>query len=101
MAFLCLLTLHLHFPDTGDLKGKRKQLQSLKAHLRRRFGASVAETDHHDLWQRSTLAVALVGRERHTVEETADAIRRFTESRVGDGVRCDRTILSAEDLPGG
>ena len=54
-------TLDLHFPDTGDLKGKRKQLKSLKEQLRRRFGAAVAETDHHDLWQRSTLSVALVG----------------------------------------
>ena len=43
----------------------------------------MAETDHHDLWQRSTLSVALVGRERGTVDEGADAVRRFTESRLG------------------
>jgi len=101
MAFLCLLTLHLHFPDTGDLKGKRKQLKSLKDQLHRRFGAAVAETDHHDKWQRSTLSVALVGRERHVVEEGADAVRRFTEFKVGDGVRCERTILSTDDVTGG
>jgi len=42
-----------------------------------------------------------VGRERHTVEEGADAVRRFTEFKVGDGVRCERAILSTEDLTGG
>ena len=101
MAFLCLLTLHLHFPDTGDLKGKRKQLKSLKAQLRGRFGVAVAETDHHDKWQRSTLSVAMVGRERHTVEEGADAVLRFTEFKVGDGVRYERATLSTADVTGG
>lgn len=101
MAFLCLLTLHLYFPDTGDLKGKRKQLKSLKDQLRGRFGVSVAETDHHDKWQRSTLSVAMVARERQTVEESADAVRRFTEFKVGDDVRCERAILSTADLMGG
>ena len=52
MSFVCLLEIHLHFPENGSLKGKRKELQSLKAQLQRRFGAAVSETDHHDLWQR-------------------------------------------------
>ena len=39
----------------------------MKAQLQRRFGAAVAETDHHDLWQRSELSAALVGREAGTV----------------------------------
>ena len=58
MSFVCLLEIHLHFPDNGSLKGKRKELSSLKAQLQRRFGAAVAETDHHDLWQRSELTAA-------------------------------------------
>ena len=41
-------------------KGKRKELQSVKTGLQRKFGAAVAETDHHDLWQRSSLTAALV-----------------------------------------
>ena len=100
MAFLCLLTLDLHLPDNASLKGKRKEVQSLKAQLHRRFGAAVAETDHHDLWQRATLSVALVGRERARVDENADAVQRFTESRFGDLVRWERRIVSTEDLGG-
>ena len=79
MAFLCLLELELHLPENGDLKGKRRELGSLKASLQRRFGAAVAETEHHDLWQRSTLEIALVGRERRSARRDgrrAPAIRR-------------------------
>jgi uncharacterized protein YlxP (DUF503 family) len=98
MAFLCLLTLDLHLPENAGLKGKRKHVQSLKAQLHGRFGAAVAETDHHDLWQRATLTVALVGRERGKVDELADSVQRFTESRFGDWVRWDRRMLSTADL---
>jgi hypothetical protein len=100
MAFLCLLTLDLHLPENVGLKGKRKEVQSLKAQLHRRFGAAVAETEHHDLWQRATLSVALVGRDPGPVAENADAVQRFTESRFGDWVRWDRRMVSTEDLTG-
>ena len=100
MAFICLLELDLHLPENGSLKGKRKQVQSLKAQLQRRFGATVAETDHHDLWQRATLSVALVARERGHLDDSADALQRFTESRFGDWVRWERRIVSTEDLGG-
>ncbi len=98
MAFLSLLELHLHFPESSSLKGKRKELQSLKAQLRRRFGAAVAETEHHDLWQRSTLSVALLARERRHLDETADAVRRFVEARFGDLVEWERATVSTGEL---
>ena len=50
-GYVGILSAELHFPDNRSLKGKRKELLSLKAQLQRRFGASVAEVDHHDLWQ--------------------------------------------------
>ena len=101
MAFLCLLELALHLPDNVDLKGKRKELQSLKAQLHGRFGAAVAETDHHDLWQRATIAAALVARERKGLEETADALQRFVDARFGDWVSWERTVLSTAELKEG
>ena len=60
-AYVCLVEVRLHLNDSHDLKGKRKVLHSLKAQLRQRFGASVAEVDGHDTWQRATLVCALVG----------------------------------------
>jgi uncharacterized protein YlxP (DUF503 family) len=95
-AFVCIVELHLHYGESHDLKGKRKELQSLKTQLRQRFGASVAEVDHHDKWQRSTVVCALIG--GREVEERADALERFAESRCPDGCSAERDLLSLRDI---
>jgi uncharacterized protein YlxP (DUF503 family) len=100
MSFICLLEIHLHFPDNGSLKGKRRELLSLKAQLQRRFGASVAETEHQDLWQRATLSAALVGRDVHSVEDAAAKLCRYVESQCPDGVWIERGTVSAEEVLG-
>ena len=101
MSYVVLLEIHLHFPNNGSLKGKRRELQSLKEQLRHRFGASVAETDHQDKWQRATLSAALVGRDVHSLEEAAAKLTRYVESQFPDGVRIERGLMSADEiLPG-
>ena len=57
-----ILTVDLHLPVGSSLKAKRKELLRLKSALGRRFSCAVAEVDHHDLWQRAGLTVAIVGR---------------------------------------
>jgi uncharacterized protein YlxP (DUF503 family) len=98
LSFVCLLEIQLHFPDNGSLKGKRKELSSLKAQLQRRFGAAVAETDHHDLWQRSELTAALVGREAATLRDRAAALERYVISMFPDGARVECHLVSRKDL---
>lgn len=98
MAFVCVLELGLHFPDNGDLKGKRKQLQSLKAGVQQRFGAAVAETGHHDLWQRSTLTMVLVGGERRPLQERVDSLQRYVDARLGDLTTWDSKMLTTADV---
>ena len=100
MSFVCLVELHLHFPDNGSLKGKRKEISGLKAQLQHRFGAAVSETDHHDLWQRATITAALVGRDQHTLSDAADKLGRYVESQFPQGVRIERGLLSAEEVLG-
>jgi uncharacterized protein YlxP (DUF503 family) len=100
MAFVCLLEIHLHFPDNGSLKGKRKEISSLKAQLQRRFGAAVSETEHHDLWQRATLSAALVGGEAGVLTEAAAGLERYVLSRFPDGVRVERGMASADEVLG-
>ena len=95
-SFICLVELRLHYGQSRDLKGKRKELQSLKTQLRQRFGASVAEVDGHDKWQRSTLLCALVG--GREVEERAAALERFAEARCPDGCWAQRDLRSLADL---
>jgi uncharacterized protein YlxP (DUF503 family) len=100
MSFVCLVEIHLHFPDNGSLKGKRKEVVGLKAQLQRRFGAAVSETDHHDLWQRATLTAALVGRDAGVVEEAGVKLGRYVESQFPDGSRVERGLVSAEEVLG-
>jgi uncharacterized protein len=94
--FVCLIEARLHFGESHDLKGKRKELKSLKEGLRRRFGVAVAETDGHDTWQRTTLLIALVG--DGAIGDRADEIQRFIESRCPDGASFDRTVRTLEDI---
>ena len=98
MSFVCLLEIQLHFPDNGSLKGKRKELSSLKAQLQRRFGAAVAETGYHDLWQRSEVTAALVGREAGELRNRAAAVERYVISMFPDGARVECHMVSREDL---
>ena len=97
-AFVALLTIHLHFPDAGSLKAKRKDLSSVKAQLQTRLGCAVSEVDHQDLWQRSTLAAAVTGGSQHAVEEASDRVERFLDGRCPQGVRVERTVVSFEEL---
>jgi uncharacterized protein len=97
-AFVVLMRVHLHFPDAGSLKAKRAELNRIKAHLRQRMGASVAEVAHQDSWQRSTLAVALAGGSARRCEEAADAVRRMLDARFPQGVRVDGRLASWDDL---
>jgi uncharacterized protein len=95
-AFVCLVEIQLHLNDSHDLKAKRKVLHSLKTQVRQRFGASVAEVDGHDTWQRSTLICALVGDREVTAR--ADELERFVEARCPGGCRFERDLLSLADI---
>lgn len=97
-AYVALLRVHLHFPDAGSLKSKRKDLSSVKAQLQTRHGASVAEVDHHDLWQRSTLAVALVGGSATQLDQRVDGVERFLYERFPETVRVERTLASFNEV---
>ena len=90
--------MQLHFGDSHDLKAKRKLVKSLKEQLRARFGASVAEIDGHDKWQRATLLCAIVG--DSGAEARGTEIERFIESRCPDGCYFERDLLSLNDVRG-
>jgi uncharacterized protein len=101
LSFVCLVEIHLHFPDNGSLKGKRKELQGLKSQLQRRFGAAVAETDHHDLWQRATLSAAVVARNATGASHAGIRIERFVASQFPETSRTERVLASGDELLGG
>jgi uncharacterized protein YlxP (DUF503 family) len=92
-GYVGILSVELHFPDSGSLKGKRKHLQSAKAQLHDRFGASVAEVDFHDLWQRSRLTVACTSRGHRELQELLDAVERYLGSQAFDLTRAEREVV--------
>jgi uncharacterized protein len=69
----------LRVPGCRSLKGKRHVIGPLTAALRSTFNVSVAEVDHHDLWQRAAIAVAAVDREQHHVRRVMHEVERFVE----------------------
>lgn len=54
-----LIDLDVHLPAVTSLKEKRGLVKRAVATLRRELNVSVAEVDHHDLWQRVGLGVAV------------------------------------------
>jgi uncharacterized protein YlxP (DUF503 family) len=97
-GFVAVLVIDLHFPDAASLKGKRKELSSIKAQLRGRLGAAVSEVDHQDLWQRARLTAALTSGSLATLGAAVDNVERWLDSRCPDGVRVERLVASVEDL---
>jgi uncharacterized protein len=96
-GYVGILSAELHFPENGSLKGKRKELLSVKAQLQRRFGASVAEVDHHDLWQRSRVTLSCVARGHRELEELLDGAERYLAGQAFELVGTQRQVVSLDD----
>jgi uncharacterized protein len=96
-GYVGILSAELHFPDNHSLKGKRKELLSVKAQLQRRFGASVAEVDHHDVWQRSRLTLACVARGHHELVGLLDGAERYLASQSFELGAVERDVVTLDD----
>ena len=96
-GYVGILSVELHFPEAGSLKGKRKFVKSAKAQLQNRFGASVAEVDHHDLWQRAGLTVACVARGHRELQELLDGAERYLAGQEWELIRAEREIVTVDE----
>jgi len=67
-------TIELFFAESGSLKSKRQILRAIKDRVRNSFNVSISEIDHHDLWQRSTLGVAVIGSDTRFVHSVIDKV---------------------------
>jgi uncharacterized protein YlxP (DUF503 family) len=82
-GYVGILSVELHFPGSHSLKEKRMFLRSVKAQLQNRVGASVAEVDHHDVWQRAEVAAAVVTRQAGEAQRLLDEAERWLHGRAG------------------
>ncbi|MBN1464258.1 DUF503 domain-containing protein [candidate division KSB1 bacterium] len=79
--FIGSLQVELLIPDSTSLKEKRMVLASIKKRLQNKFNISVAELDHHDLWQRASLGIVMVSNEQQHVRGAMDKILNFIDDQ--------------------
>jgi uncharacterized protein YlxP (DUF503 family) len=96
-GWIGILSVELHFPEAHSLKEKRMLLRSAKDQLRNRFGASVAEVDHHDVWQRARITAALVARQHSEAEKLLADAERYLASREWELGAVDRELVTIDE----
>jgi uncharacterized protein YlxP (DUF503 family) len=76
----------LRIPACGSLKEKRHVVKTLSSAIRSKFNVSVAEVEHHDLWQRTALAVAVAAGDgyhaKRVLHEVEKLVERWAEVEV-------------------
>ncbi len=88
----CLIELDL--PGIGSLKQKRSCLKSLIAQVHKKFHVSAAEIDLHDVWQSSTLGVAVVSNGSVHAERVLESVVRWIEDNRPDVLIIDYHVES-------
>ena len=71
----------LRVGDAGSLKSKRAALRPVLDRLANRKELSVAEVDHQDSWQLSSLGLAVVATTPGRCQELMDSAERLVWSR--------------------
>jgi len=83
-----IVRIELHIPAARSLKDKRQVVRGLKDRIREHARAAVAEVDHHDLWQRAALGVAVVaadgGQARELLQSVRGLVERTYEAQLTD-----------------
>lgn len=75
------LRVELLIPGPRSIKEKRAVLRPTIEGIKRIGSFSVAEVDHHDAWQRSTIGVAVVAPDGRGLEMQLDKLRRYLDGR--------------------
>ena len=96
-GFVGIYSFELLFPESHSLKEKRMHLRSVKAQLTNRVACSIAEVDHHDVWQRSRLTLACVAREAGEADRLIDTAERWLAGQDFELLAHERELVSLDD----
>lgn len=88
-AWVGVLRVVLHLPESGSLKGKRQVVSSLLRRIRNEFQVAAAEVGELDRWQLAELAVVSVSGDRRHSDEVLGRVAAYIEARAGDAVVTD------------
>ena len=93
------MRFELRLRASRSLKAKRATIRPIVDGLRHRFRISVAEVDHQNQWQRTTIAVAIVGESEGRVRELLEAAERFVAcARDVELIGCEIGWLELEEV---
>lgn len=96
------MRVDLHLPEAGSLKGRRAILNKARAALRRDLDVSVAQVGDTQVWQRASLAVAVVAADPSGVDRVLDRVVAVVERDprvVVTGVVADVAFLDLDRDP--
>jgi uncharacterized protein YlxP (DUF503 family) len=95
---VALSAIDLRIPGCTSLKQKRHVVKSLQAGIRQKFNVAVAEVDHHDQWQRTTLAVSAVAAQGYHLRRVMHEVQRFVERHpTVEIITADTTFHGPDD----
>ncbi len=94
---VALSAFDLRIPGCTSLKEKRSVVKSLTQGLRAKFNVAVAEVDHQDQWQRTTIAVSAVAGEGYHLKKVAHEVERFVASQPLVELIDHRMTLHSQD----
>jgi uncharacterized protein len=95
---VALSAIDLRIPGCTSLKQKRHVVKSLQAGIRQKFNVAVAEVDHHDQWQRTTLAVSAVAGQGYHLRRVMHEVERFIERQPAvEIITADMTLHGPDD----
>ena len=96
-GYVGILSFELFFAESHSLKEKRMILRSVKTTLANRVGCSIAEVDHHDVWQRSRLTLACAARDAGDAVRLLDEAERWLAGQAFDVIARERETVSLDD----
>ncbi|MGH2723282.1 MAG: DUF503 domain-containing protein [Actinomycetota bacterium] len=94
---VALSSFDLRIPGCTSLKQKRHVVKALTATLRGKFNVAVAEVDHHDLWQRTTLGISAVGAQGFHLRKVMHEVERFVSAQAAVELIDHRMTLHSQD----
>ncbi len=71
------LRIEIFLPGSFSLKGKRKILSSLKQRVINNFSVSISEIEDNEVWNKSTLDIAIAAKNLYNLEDKISKIKKF------------------------
>ena len=91
-----ILSVELHFPESGSLKSKRMHLRRVRDQVTRRFGASFAEVGHQDLWQRSRVVIAVAASDLQVLDGAMEKVKAYLDSQEWVLSSCSTEVVDVD-----